>query len=105
MVVAKVAFHSKLVNWCSIVHSNFFLFSIVSNSHPNMDSATLAPYIIRHFKSNNNDSQMDFFGSLPESMSTLPFIKSSFRGIIVRRVPLIHSLTFSHVLSVYLSFG
>merc|ERR1712018_447559 len=96
MVITQMAFDSELVNWRGVVHSNFLLFGIVSDSHPNVISATFAPNIIWHFKSNNDDSQMDFFGSLPEGVGTLPFVETSFGGVIVRRVPLIHSFTFSH---------
>ena len=63
MIITQVTLHSKLVNRCSVVHPNLGLLSIVSDPHPNVVVAAIAPDVVRHLKTDDQDPHVKLPGS------------------------------------------
>ena len=51
MIITQVTLHPELVDWRCVVHANFRLLSIVSDTHTNMVLTSFTPDIVWHFKS------------------------------------------------------
>lgn len=56
MVITQMALHIELVNRGRIVHPNFGLLSIVSDTHANVILATLTPNVVGHLKTDYNNA-------------------------------------------------
>jgi len=56
---------------------------------------SLTPDIVRHFESNDEDTQVNLLGPLSEGMGAQELIETSFGGVIVGRVVLVLTLTLS----------
>ena len=88
-------FHFELINRCRVIHAHFCFFCIIAYTHSNVILAAFTPDVVRHFKTNNEDSQVKFAGSLPQGMGTLKFVEATLRRVIIRRIILVDSFAFS----------
>lgn len=67
------------------------------NTHANVIPASVTPNVEWHFKSDDKYTHTNFFSTFPEGMGSQELVKATFPGIIVRRVVMIGTFTFSHL--------
>lgn len=65
------------------------------DSHSDVILAAFTPNVVGHFKSNDKDAKMKFGGSLTQSVSAKESVKTSFLRVIVGRVVLVLSFSFT----------
>jgi len=89
--------HPKLIDRRRVVHAHLLLLSVVPDSHTNVVATSLAPDVVRHLKTDDENAQVQFPGPLAQCMSAQELVESTHLRIIVRRVILILALAFTHL--------
>lgn len=67
------------------------------NTHANVIPASVTPNVEWHFKSDDKYTHTNFSSTFPEGMGSQELVKATFPGVIVRRVVMIGTFTFSHL--------
>lgn len=83
MVVTQMAFHPKLIHWSAVVHANLLLLRIISDPHTNVVLTAIAPDVVWHLKSDDQDPHVELPGSFSESMGPPKFVQPPDRRVVV----------------------
>ena len=59
-----MTFHPELVDRRRVVHANFFLLGVVPDARPDVIAASLAPDVVGHLETNDQDALVQFSGTL-----------------------------------------
>ena len=92
-----MTFHPKLVDRRRVVHAHLLLLGVVPDSHTDVVAAALAPDVVRHLKSDDEDAQVQLPGSLAQGVSAQELVEAAHLRVIVWRVVLVLALAFTHL--------
>lgn len=97
MIIAEVTLHLELVNRSAIVHPNLCLLRIVPNPHSDVVAAAVAPDVVRHLESDDDDAHVDLARPFAKGVRALPFVEAPRPGVVIGGVVLVLTLTLSHL--------
>jgi len=96
IIDAEMTLEPELVDGSRVIHSNFLLLGIVSDTHSDMIFAAVAPDIVRHFKPDDENTEVQLIGSFPQGVRPVIFVDGPHFWSPIGRIVFVDTFSFTH---------